>query len=365
MWSRWGSRIGRLGAVDTVDFVPGLELSRRFYAEAVRPLLDRHRPGLVHSAALIGPGSEVLGFDSARSADHDWGPRLLLFPQEPEPALDELLARELPREFLGYSTHFADNEGDPTRRMAPADGPLRHGVVVADLGGWLSGRLGFDPLHGVTRADWLATPTQALAEVTGGAVFHDGLARLGSVRRRLGWYPDDVWREVLSGQWRRIAQEEAFVGRCGEAGDELGSAVVAARLVRDLMRLCLLMARQYPPYSKWLGSAFARLPGARELTPALTGALAAKTWLEREEFLVSAYETVAVQHNDLGLTEPLDPRVRGFHSRPFRVPAAGRFADALAPGSVGAVDQWVDSTDVLGRPARTRAVSAALTAEGP
>jgi hypothetical protein len=30
----------------------------------VRPLMDRHYPGLPHAAALIGPGSEVLGFDT-------------------------------------------------------------------------------------------------------------------------------------------------------------------------------------------------------------------------------------------------------------------------------------------------------------
>ncbi|MGR3936917.1 hypothetical protein LCH29_29095 [Streptomyces sp. BRA346] len=51
-------------------FVPGLELSRRFYLEAVRPLLDEAAPGTTHSAARLGSDSEVLGFDTARSADH-------------------------------------------------------------------------------------------------------------------------------------------------------------------------------------------------------------------------------------------------------------------------------------------------------
>jgi hypothetical protein len=59
-------------------FVPGLQLSRAFYAEAVRPLLDEEFPGLRHAAARLGPGSEVLGFDTERSTDHDWGPRLEL-----------------------------------------------------------------------------------------------------------------------------------------------------------------------------------------------------------------------------------------------------------------------------------------------
>ena len=44
------------------DFVPGLRLAREFYATSVRPLLQSQFPGLAYAAALLGPGSEVLGF---------------------------------------------------------------------------------------------------------------------------------------------------------------------------------------------------------------------------------------------------------------------------------------------------------------
>ncbi|MFE9889759.1 hypothetical protein [Streptomyces scopuliridis] len=47
-------------------FLPGLELSRILYEEAVRPLLDDAFPGLRHAAARVGTGSEVLGFDTPR-----------------------------------------------------------------------------------------------------------------------------------------------------------------------------------------------------------------------------------------------------------------------------------------------------------
>ena len=43
-------------------------------------------------------------------------------------------------------------------------------------------------------------------------------------------------------------------------GDELGSAVLGARLVESAMRLAFLMERTYAPYVKWFGTAFARLP---------------------------------------------------------------------------------------------------------
>src|SRR5262249_25138712 len=81
--------------------VRGLELSRLFYRDAVEPLLRRHFGRVTHTAALIGTGSEVLGFDTERSADHDWGPRLQLFlgPDDADrhgEAITAMLAERLP-----------------------------------------------------------------------------------------------------------------------------------------------------------------------------------------------------------------------------------------------------------------------------
>ncbi len=357
------------------SFIPGLELSRRFYLEAVRPLLDGAAPGVMHSAARLGSGSEVLGFDTARSADHEWGPRLQIFlhPQDVTrhgARITALLSERLPKTFLGYPTHFAPAGEAGIRVMQTTDGPVHHRVEVTDPGVWFTAQLGFDPRTDITLEDWLATPAQLLAEVTAGAVFHDGLGQLAPARASLEWYPNDFWLHLLACQWQRVSQEEAFVGRCGEVGDELGSAIVAARLVRDLMRLCLLMDRRYPPYNKWLGSAFARTPQASALTPFLTAALAATDWHTREHHLGRAYEAVAATHNQLGITDPVDPATRPYHARPFQVLQAERFTAALTAritdpaisflSTIGAVDQFIDSTDVLSHPELTRVASNVL-----
>ena len=352
-------------------FIPGLELARLYYADQVRPLLDQARPGLPHSAALIGWGSEVLGFDSPRSADHNWGPRLQVFLADADAdRADEIramLAARLPPEFRGYPTAFPASG-------APA-GRSRHWVEVTALRPWLAGRLGFDPLAGVTLLDWLATPTQRLAEVTSGAVFHDELrapgssGALGLARDTLAWYSRDAWLYVLACQWQRIAQEEAFPGRCAEAGDDLGSAVVTARLARDLMRLLLLMRRRYPPYSKWLGSAFSQLPGTAPLQRALRAGLHAGTYAEREQAMGTAYREAARLHNQLGLTGPVAAITRRYYDRPYQVLGADRFADALR-GQIssaqlrglpltGAADQFIDSTDAAGDLGLLRAAVAA------
>ncbi|MFC7585989.1 hypothetical protein ACFQYP_21285 [Nonomuraea antimicrobica] len=130
----------------------------------VAPLVS----GVAHGAALIGPGSEVLEFDTARSADHDWGPRVLLFVAAGRVAeVEAKVVAGLPDRFGGLPTVFGYH------------GRVRPGVAVAELGEWLVERLGFDPRAGVSLLDWLAAPWQSLAEVTGGEVFHDGLGRRG------------------------------------------------------------------------------------------------------------------------------------------------------------------------------------------
>ena len=161
----------------TPSFRPGVELCRDFYRHAVAPLLAEAYPSLPYAAARIGPGSDVLGYDSARSVDHDWGPRLelLLAPEDRSrygAALHQLLSDQLPRHFDSWSTHFLPAEG-PVRSMAEADGPLAHRVHISDLPTWCAEHLGVAPTAELTTLDWLATPGQRLAEATGGEVYHD------------------------------------------------------------------------------------------------------------------------------------------------------------------------------------------------
>jgi hypothetical protein len=341
-------------------FVPGLQLARDYWSDVVAPILEPHVPATGRAAALLGTGSDVLGFDTEQSTDHGWGPRVFVFvPDGAPPArLDELTAivdAALPDTFRGHPTRFPPRD----------DTPPRHHVWMHTVEEFVDTRLGFDPRREISALDWLRTPTQLLRELTAGAVFEDAPGDLTRVRTNLAWYPDDVWRYVLACQWHRIAQEEAFVGRTGQVGDALGAEIVGSRIARDIMRLAFLIEREYAPYSKWLGTAFARLPIAAALTEPLQSALAATTAGDREANLCIALEVLAVRFNALGLIAPIDGAARGFHARPFQVLGADRFAEpclASTPlrtlGWIGAIDQFVDSTDVLSDPRRIAALAA-------
>jgi hypothetical protein len=163
---------------------------------------------------------------------------------------------------------------------------------------------------------------------------------------------------MMAAQWTMIAEEEAFVGRCGYVGDELGSRVIVARQVQRIMRLCFLMEKRYTPYSKWFGSAFRQLDIAPALRPILEQVLQASHWQEREQYLGRAYKIVADRHNSLGLTEELSSTTRDYYGRPFQVLMAERFAEAITKAIqstelkqldpiIGSVSQFTDSTTVF------------------
>jgi hypothetical protein len=352
------------------EFIPGLKLCEYFYWEAVRPVLDRHFPALGHAAARLDYGSDVMGFDTPQSRDHGWGPKVSIFLTDADYAahkdsLHDVLANELPCEVRGYPTNF-DHPFSGEGTVVPiSQGPVNHWVLLTTIPRFFGWYLGIDPLEPITLVDWLTIPQQHLCTLASGAIYFDGLMQLEAVRERLRWFPGDIWLYLLANQWRRIDQEEPFVGRCGDVGDELGSTIVASRLVAEIMKLCLLMEKAYLPYFKWFGSAFSRLDCAADLTPVFQRVLGSQTWKQREKHLSQAYLRVGEMHNALALTPFIEPQVSNFFNRPYQVPLSARFVEALheaiqsqavraLPRHLGSVDQFVDSTELLSSPQSTR-----------
>lgn len=345
------------------EFIPGLKLSELYYREAVVSILESHFPRLPHSAALIGYGSDVLGFDDARSRDHMWGPRMVLFLpedgfQSQSAAVNEALRDHLPASFYGYPTSFSPPDAEGVRVLQPVEsGPVEHMVETWTIPAYFEKEIGWNTCQPPTNAQWLAFSEQRLLSLTSGGVWRDDLG-LEAARKTLTYYPHDIWCYLMAAQWMKIGQEEPFVGRTAEAGDEVGSRVIAARLVQAAMRLCFQMERRYAPYSKWFGNAFSRLEIAPLIQPHLADALIAANFTERERQMVRAYEILAWRFNSLDIIPPVKARVSFFHDRPFKVIHGDQIAQKIVesiqdpavrglPPFVGSVNQISDSTDVL------------------
>lgn len=324
-------------------FINGIELSKRFHFEFVEPLISKHFPDLQYSSALIGPGSEVLGYDTEMSADHDWGPRVILFLQERELGMVEeihqCLKNNAPDEFYGY---VVDSNQ----------------TIITSIPRFLKGKLGVNISEGFQLIDWLTFPSQVLAEIVGGEVFRDNTGQLMKVRELLQYYPQDIWLFLMASTWQRIGQEEHLALRSGAVDDELGSSIIASRIVRDIMNLCFLMEKHYAPYPKWFGTAFKKLDCATELLPMLLDVQSASNWKAREEALCKAYEYIACKHNRLGITDRIDEKASLFYDRPFRVIQGSRIAQVITKSIndptilklkerrlIGGIDQITDNTD--------------------
>ncbi len=337
--------------MEDAKFIPGLKLGELFHNELIQPILASDFTHLQYSNALIGEGSEILGYDTPQSTDHCWGPRAMLFLSESDyqTSSKEILAvlhAKLPPTFMGYTTRL--------------DCPVKNTIDIYTVKSFFKKHLSIDPTKELQSCDWLTFPSQKLLEVTSGQVYRDDVG-LDAIRKKFTYYPHDIWLYLLSCQWTKIAQEEAFIGRTGDTGDELGSQIVAARLVRELMKLCFLMEKQYAPYTKWFGTAFTGLQSAKEMSPMLRSVLLSQSWKEREEWLSKAYTLVAELHNSLKLTKPMATQVSNYFDRPYLVIHADAFAEAIRKEitdpavkaiktNIGAVDQFVDSTDVLSYP---------------
>lgn len=149
------------------------------------------------------------------------------------------------------------------------------------------------------------------------------------------------------------------MGRAGSSGDEIGAAIIASRLVRDIMMLCFLMEKQYVCYPKLFGKAFGRLKCAEVLAPVLREIQLAQTWEDRERHFPFAWELVSAMHNALGITEPVQMTYASFKGRPYKVCGGPLFeairarindpelAQLAIHGCFGGIDQVSDNTNIL------------------
>ncbi|KQU93402.1 DUF4037 domain-containing protein [Devosia sp. Root105] len=352
----------------------GLQLSRRFYESLVAPIIARALPQLSYAAARLGDGSEVLGFDTEMSADHNYGPTVQIILDAADFAhADVLMAAldaQLPERFEDWTIRY-----ESLGRHVRADGwhTSDHGAELMTLEALLRRQVGA-ALGPWSNADWLSFPEQRLLTLIAGAVFRDDGGQLADLRQRLDYFPRDVRLLRLATEWDAIGEERAFVGRTGELGDALGSRVIGSRLVEHLMRIAFLVERRYAPYPKWFGTAFARLDSATVLLPLLAEALEAADWQQREAAIARAAEHLAQLQLEHGIPGAVPPRIASYFTRPFQVINA----DAIAAGlrgaiadpmlrqlPVGGIDQLTGMVPILTAPEQARRLVAALVPDQP
>lgn len=281
----------------------GLELSRAYFEQFGRPMLEKEFPGLLPYLAvgLFGKGSECFGWDDELSRDHDFEPGFCLFLPEEEIVdrrqeflLERAYAR-LPKEFGGMKRSL----------MQPVGG-ARHGVLrTAEF---FTKTIG-SPNGALSPDEWLTLPEQALAEATNGELFLDNWGELSRIREQLAYFPEDVRLKRLAGRLLLMAQAGQYnIPRCLGHGETGAAQLAAIEFADSASGAAFLLARRYRPYYKWRFRALRELPLLSELAEPLERILTTPCNEEKRQTIeeICAAVTAEVRRQGLAETESGD-----------------------------------------------------------
>lgn len=258
-----GTAAGAAGlAAAPASAVPmtGMQLSRAYWRQVVRPMLAERYPGYLPriAAGLVGHGSECYGFDDALSHDHDFGPRVCLWlTAEDYAAVGERMQADyeaLPRTFDAYGRSATMPRAQETRR----DGVFEVGTFFESLTGWTAAPPADNP------AAWLMLDEATLAAATNGKVFADPLGAFSKARQSFKLMPDDVRLSLMSRRLGMLAQAGQYnLPRMLQRGDGAAAWLAVDEFVQAAASYVFLengpATVGYVPYYKWLFAAWRRL----------------------------------------------------------------------------------------------------------
>ncbi|MDX1520176.1 MAG: DUF4037 domain-containing protein [Anaerolineae bacterium] len=254
-----------------------IDVSRSFFEEIVKPILDEHFPAETAQTAfgVFGYGSEALGLDDEYSRDHHWGLRIdammpeAIFETRRQEIIDTLTAN-LPAAYRGHSLR----EG----HLAGA------GLAPDNLTAFLTRTIGLDRAP-ATHTEWLSMPEEDIIHVINGEVWSDPLGKFSDIRATLSnYYPEPVrlrrmahWCRYFSGMGT-YALKRAIL-----RGNDFYAVTRFSNAIRLGIQLAFMLDKTYFPYDKWLMAYFEKLPRLAEpLLPIVTEAVSLSTPWERK-----------------------------------------------------------------------------------
>ena len=265
----------------------GLELSRKFYEEYGKPMLESEFSDCFHLLAigLVGSGSDCYGYDDDLSLDHDFEPGFCIFTPDAD-ILDEKtffrLERaysKLPQEFMGYK-----------RSLVKPVGGSRNGVFRAS--DFYIKKLG-SPDGNLSIEQWLSLPDFALLEATNGEIFCDNSGEFTKIRNSLKEYPRDIFLKKLAGNLLLMAQSGQYnYSRILKRG-ETGSAQLALfEFSSSAIKCFFLLNKAYLPYYKWQFRALRDLPDGKAFADSLEFLISTDNSPENAEIKISVIENI-------------------------------------------------------------------------
>lgn len=258
----------------------GMELARRFWEQAGKPMLQSRYPDYAERIAvgLVGYGSECFGFDDALSRDHDFAPRFCLWlTDEDYAAIGTALQEDYERIAHAWRSEHSSADLPDSPTTPRAQGTMRRDGVF---------RIGdfFETLTGYREAppqdaphEWLALDESTLATATNGRVFADALGAFSSTRQGFTFMPEDVRLSLISRRLGMLSQAGQYnLPRMLQRGDGAAAMTSIHEFAQAAISLVFLVNNPvsvgYAPYYKWRFAALRRL--SRRMATRLPGVCA-------------------------------------------------------------------------------------------
>lgn len=281
------------------ETLSGLELSRRFYEEYGKPMLEKRFAAWKEKIAvgLVGEGSECFGFDDDYSKDHDFGPGFCMWlSDETYEQIGKQLQQayeELPTTYLGV------------QRIVTPQGKNRVGVFR--IGEFYEKLIGIDHAP-QTMEEWIVIPEERLATAVNGFVFTDEEGAFSTVRNQIKkYYPEEL-------RIKKIAQEAALMAQSGQYNyrrmllreDYVATQLALSEYMQHAMKMVYLLNRHFAPFYKWMHRGLQKQLKAGEVFKLVERLAVVNDYRERIEVIEEIAAVILEELRQQGLTKGED-----------------------------------------------------------
>ena len=240
--------------------------------------------------ALVGVGSECLGFDDEISEDHDFSSRCQLFLDDPDYKTYKSDLESSLKIFCKDLESLTSNLKDVNVEIMPISNFYKYYTLFEN--------------GPKTESEYRKVPMDLLCVATNGKVFLDNLGKFSEIRNRLlNFYPEDIRLKKIAFQLNKMAQSGQYnYSRMIKRGDTVAANIAQGEFVKHYLEFVHLLNKKYMPFYKWSYRNACSLEILGNFTQENLKKLSEASIYEKESIIEEICSTVVNTLNKLGLS---------------------------------------------------------------
>ena len=240
--------------------------------------------------ALVGVGSECLGFDDEISEDHDFSSQCQLFLDDSDYKTYKSDLESSLKIFCKDLESLTSNLKDVNVEIMPISNFYKYYTLFEN--------------GPKTESEYRKVPMDLLCVATNGKVFLDNLGKFSEIRNRLlNFYPEDIRLKKIAFQLNKMAQSGQYnYSRMIKRGDTVAANIAQGEFVKHYLEFVHLLNKKYMPFYKWSYRSACSLEILGNFTQENLKKLSEASIYEKESIIEKICLTVVNTLNELGLS---------------------------------------------------------------